>query len=550
MPKASVVEWIAGRTNLHQRRQKSVEVPQLKTVQYHSMGVRDNSGCCPTCCSCSSCDGRSETSTDSPFKRVRFKQPKGILKHSKRVDVEHICCSACIPSAHCNERHTVGNNGKVYGSSKKCAPKGGNKEVDNRGESKIRSDSPGGMKDTTNMSYPAYQTEIPPSPPATPEQRRALQNLSSFMTKNMSRLILPSRAEVIIREDVLENPSDPRPNAFFDARTGMLRVYHGPIYGNPGGSLVPLQAQHIPIGTPAPPTSAWASPWAGMMGGMTGRWPFSVNQRGGGGDHDMQNGGPSGNKYYSSGNKFNGQRNSSRGKIKAGSDSGNNNSSSLETGDSKPMPGSFNNDDDQNGSSGWNAADNNANDNSNDDAWGTGNGDANNDSSGNGDKADAWGSDNNNINNSSGNDNRGTNENNNNGSSGDDGWGSNNNNNTPSGDDGWGSNNNNSTPSGDDGWGSNNNKKSSGDGDWGTGPDNSNHNNQNNHNNNNSSSNSRWPGYKNRPNQNGTSQRIFPDATGTEFSAGSWGEPPKQESWGDKTAAQRTKKTSDDTAGW
>jgi hypothetical protein len=115
----------------------------------------------------------------------------------------------------------------------------------------------------------------------------------------MSRLILPSRAEVIIREDVLENPSDPRPNAFFDARTGMLRVYHGPMYGNPGGSLVPLQAQHVPIGTPAPPTSAWTNPWAGMMGGMTGRWPFSVNQRGGGGDQGMQHGGPTGNKNYS-----------------------------------------------------------------------------------------------------------------------------------------------------------------------------------------------------------------------------------------------------------
>jgi hypothetical protein len=115
----------------------------------------------------------------------------------------------------------------------------------------------------------------------------------------MSRLILPSRAEVIIREDVLENASDPRPNAFFDARTGMLRVYHGPMYGNPGGSLVPLQAQHVPIGTPAPPPSAWANPWAGMIGGMSGRWPFNVNQRGGGGDQGMQNSGNSGNNHYS-----------------------------------------------------------------------------------------------------------------------------------------------------------------------------------------------------------------------------------------------------------
>lgn len=381
----------------------------------------------------------------------------------------------------------------------------------------------------------------------------------------MSRLILPSRAEVIIREDVLENASDPRPNAFFDARTGMLRVYHGPMYGNPGGSLVPLQAQHVPIGTPAPPTSAWTNPWAGMMGGMGGRWPFSVNQRGGGGDQGMQNGGPPGNKYYSryeniaffvaifckgsnnnSGNKFNRQRNNSRGKVEPVDNNDINKRSSSKTGDSKPMPGSFNNDDDQNGNSGWNTADNNANDNSNDDAWGTGNDDANNDYPGNGGQVDTWGTDNNNNNNnnnSSGNDNWGSNQNKNNASSGDDNWGTSNNNNTSSGDDNWSTNNNNAS-SGDNNWGTNNNNASSGDDSWGTGPDNSNNNN------NDSSSNSRWSGYKNRPNQNGTSQRIFPDATGTEFSAGSWGEPPKQESWGDKSAAQSTKNNSNDTSGW
>ncbi|KFY65106.1 hypothetical protein V496_02851 [Pseudogymnoascus sp. VKM F-4515 (FW-2607)] len=513
MPQASVVEWIAGGTLPRQRRHKSSEAPRSNIAHHHPMGARDNSGCCPTCCSCSSGDSRSDTSTDSPSKRVHFKQPKGILKHSRRVDQEeHICCSARTPSAHCNERHAVGKNGKVCGGSKKCAPKGGKKELDNWGESKSTSNSPRGVKDAPDNNYPVYQTQIPPSPPQTPEQRRTLQNLSSFITKNMSHLILPSRAEVIIREDVLENASDPRPNAFFDARTGMLRVYHGPMYGNQGGSLVPLQAQHVPIGTPAPPTSAWTNPWAGMMGGMGGRWPFSVNQRGGGGDQGMQNGGPPGNKNYSSGNNYSRQRNNSRG-------------------GSKPMPGSFNNDDDQNGNSGWNAADNNANSNSNDDAWGTGNDNANNDSSDSGGQGDTWGTDNNNNNDSTGNDNWGTN--NNNASSGDDNWGTNN-------------NNNNNTSPGDNNWGTNNsnNNTSSADDNWGTGPDNSNNHNID------SSSNSRWTGYKNRPNQNGTSQRIFPDATGTEFSAGSWGEPPKQESWGDKTAAQSTKNNSNDTSGW
>ncbi|OBT40196.1 hypothetical protein VE00_08815 [Pseudogymnoascus sp. WSF 3629] len=550
MPQTSIVEWIAGATLPRQRRRRSLESPQSNTVQHRSMGAGNNSGCCPTCCSCSGCDDRSETSTDSPSKRVRFKQPKGILKHTRKVDAEeHICCSACTPSAHCNERHTVGKNGKVYGSSKKCAPKGGKKEVDNWGESKSTSNSPGGMKNTSNNNYSVYQPQIPPSPPETPEQRRTLQNLSSFITKNMSRLILPSRAEVIIREDVLENASDPRPNAFFDARTGMLRVYHGPMYGNPGGSLVPLQAQHVPIGTPAPPPSAWANPWVGMIGGMSGRWPFNVNQRGGGGDQGMQNGGNSGNNHYSSGNKSNRQSNNSRGKRGPDGDNHNNSGSSLKTGGSKPMPGSFSNDNDQNGNSGWNTSGNNANNNSNDDGWGTGNNDANNNSPDNGGQGDTWGTDNNN---SSGNDSWGSNQNNNNASSGDDNWGTsnnnnnNNNNNKSSGDDNWGtSNNSNNTSSGDDNWGtSNNNNTSSGDDNWGSGPDNSNHNN------NDSSNNSRWPGYKDRPNQNGTSQRIFPDATGTEFSAGSWGEPAKQESWGDKTAAQSTKNNSNDTSGW
>ncbi|KFY41621.1 hypothetical protein V494_02891 [Pseudogymnoascus sp. VKM F-4513 (FW-928)] len=349
----------------------------------------------------------------------------------------------------------------------------------------------------------------------------------------MSRLILPSRAEVIIREDVLENASDPRPNAFFDARTGMLRVYHGPMYGNPTVSLVPLQAQHVPIGTPAPPTSAWTNPWIGMMGGMGGRWPFSGNQQGGGGGQGMQNGSPTGNKNYSRGNKFNRQRNNSRGKVELLDKNGGNNNSSLETGDSQPMPGSFNNDDNQNGNSNWNTADSSGNGNSNDDAWGTGNDDNNNDSSANGGQGDSWGTDNNNNNNSSGNDNWGSNQNNNNdASSGDANWGSsnNNNNNTSSQDNNWGTNNNNNTSSGDDNWGS--------------GPDYSN----NSSNNNNSSGNSGWQGYKDRP--NGTSQRIFPDATGTEFSAGSWGEPQKQESWGDKSAAQSTKDNANDTSGW
>jgi hypothetical protein len=79
---------------------------------------------------------------------------------------------------------------------------------------------------------------------------RSAQNFSNHTrtTPAMSRLVQPSRSEVVVREDVVEGPMDPRPNAFFDSRTGILRVYHGPVYGNPFSTLVPIQPSHLPIG--------------------------------------------------------------------------------------------------------------------------------------------------------------------------------------------------------------------------------------------------------------------------------------------------------------
>ncbi|TQS34284.1 hypothetical protein Golomagni_05339 [Golovinomyces magnicellulatus] len=60
-----------------------------------------------------------------------------------------------------------------------------------------------------------------------------------------TRIIQAPRAEVVIREDVIESHSDPRPNAFFDSKTGILRVYHGPVYGNPLATLIPTKAPQI-----------------------------------------------------------------------------------------------------------------------------------------------------------------------------------------------------------------------------------------------------------------------------------------------------------------
>lgn len=113
---------------------------------------------------------------------------------------------------------------------------------------------------------------------AYPAQNARTHAISAFARHNMSRLILPSRAEVLIREDVIESATDPRPNAFFDAKTGLLRVYHGPHYGNPMATLVPLANANVPIGTPAPYSSVgYAVPWSVSPPAMSGALPADWN---------------------------------------------------------------------------------------------------------------------------------------------------------------------------------------------------------------------------------------------------------------------------------
>ncbi|KAH8909546.1 hypothetical protein BR93DRAFT_398719 [Coniochaeta sp. PMI_546] len=72
-------------------------------------------------------------------------------------------------------------------------------------------------------------------------------------------LIVPSRAEVLHIEHAVETPEDPRPNAFVDNEHGICRIYHGPAYGNPYGSLYPRRGlsgpppfQPLPAGVPHP----------------------------------------------------------------------------------------------------------------------------------------------------------------------------------------------------------------------------------------------------------------------------------------------------------
>lgn len=73
-------------------------------------------------------------------------------------------------------------------------------------------------------------------------------------------LILPVTAQVLQVEHAIECPEDPRPNAFHDEQHGIVRVYHGPAYGNPHGALYPVRdptRATLPVGVPHPLMNAY-----------------------------------------------------------------------------------------------------------------------------------------------------------------------------------------------------------------------------------------------------------------------------------------------------
>jgi hypothetical protein len=73
-------------------------------------------------------------------------------------------------------------------------------------------------------------------------------------------LVLPIRAELFQVEHAIEAPEDPVPNAFVDTNQGVVRVYHGPRYGNPWATLYPKRGadgQPSPIGRQHPLQQPW-----------------------------------------------------------------------------------------------------------------------------------------------------------------------------------------------------------------------------------------------------------------------------------------------------
>ncbi len=109
-------------------------------------------------------------------------------------------------------------------------------------------------------------------------EKATMTNSGSIAGPGTTRAILPTAAHVLIVEHMLEVPSDPRPNAFFDSRTGILRVYHGNIYGNPTGSLLPVSAQNVQssqLGSSGSPGNPMAQAAAGAQGGFGGSNDFA-----------------------------------------------------------------------------------------------------------------------------------------------------------------------------------------------------------------------------------------------------------------------------------
>ncbi|CAJ0541731.1 Ff.00g081970.m01.CDS01 [Fusarium sp. VM40] len=70
------------------------------------------------------------------------------------------------------------------------------------------------------------------------------------------QLIEPIRAQVVQTERVIETPEDPAPNAYYDAEHNVMRVYHGPVYGNhQNNALYPDRSafnRPLPMGQPHP----------------------------------------------------------------------------------------------------------------------------------------------------------------------------------------------------------------------------------------------------------------------------------------------------------
>lgn len=153
-------------------------------------------------------------------------------------------CKDCKPLKE-GESKTMNDEGQ---SKKNCNQCGESKESESEKPAKGKGDKDG--KASGKGGKAAKQNQKPTPSNTTSNQDTDTNNKPRKMPE---RVLSASRADVVLREDVIECKSDPIPNAFFDIKTGVLRVYHGPIYGNPFASLIPLSSTMRATGNFSPP---------------------------------------------------------------------------------------------------------------------------------------------------------------------------------------------------------------------------------------------------------------------------------------------------------
>ncbi|CAM1503004.1 Fc.00g077800.m01.CDS01 [Cosmosporella sp. VM-42] len=106
-------------------------------------------------------------------------------------------------------------------------------------------------------------------------------------TPRSPNYIQPIQAHVVQTERVVERPEDPAPNAYFDGQHNVLRVYHGPVYGNQGPKSLYQRrdARHKPIppplnlGQPHPTQNPYFNGWQGASYQQDG-WQNAPHQQG------------------------------------------------------------------------------------------------------------------------------------------------------------------------------------------------------------------------------------------------------------------------------
>jgi hypothetical protein len=118
------------------------------------------------------------------------------------------------------------------------------------------------------------------------KEKRSAAAPSAHLPPRRPDLLMPVQARVLQVEHSIEGAEDPRPNAFCDLEHGVMRVYHGPVYGNVYGALYPKRVSGtLPMGTPHPTQNPYLYGFAPPGFPASQATPGAVAPSGAGGQH-------------------------------------------------------------------------------------------------------------------------------------------------------------------------------------------------------------------------------------------------------------------------